>query len=323
MNISRRRMVHLITAAAALPVGSRLAIAQNATRPVRIVVGFPPGGNSDIHARLIGEWLSEQFGRSIIVENRPGAAGNIGAEAVARSAPDGYTLLFATSSDLRNVILYRDLKFNFIRDLAPVATISRGAAVLVVNPSSPVKSVTELIAAAKANPAVITVASPGVGTLPHLSLELFKSRTGTSMQHVPYRGEAFAITDLLGGQVQAAFSSIAGSIEQIKAGKLRPLGVTSAMRSGSLPGVPSIGEFVPSYEASGWTGIVAPRDVPATIIDTLNKQISAGLADPKIKQRLADLGQTVFANSPTEFSKLIADEYEKWAKVIQEANIKL
>jgi tripartite-type tricarboxylate transporter receptor subunit TctC len=302
---------------------SRIARAQAAypTRPVRIVVGYPPGGFNDIYGRLIAEKLSEQLGRSFYVENRPGAGGSIGTEAVVRSAPDGYTLLLATSGDTRNTTLY-DLKFNFIRDIAPVASIARGGGVLVVQPSFPVKSVPELIAAAKANPGAIAVASAGVGSGPHIYFELFKSLAGTNMLHVPYRGGAPALTDLLGGQVQVMFATLPDSIEHIKTGRLRPLAVTGTSRESVLPDVPTISEFVPTYEAVGWAGIGAPRDTPAAIIDKLNREINGALADPKFELRIAEIGGTAFATSPAEFGKLIADETEKWAKVIRAANIR-
>jgi tripartite-type tricarboxylate transporter receptor subunit TctC len=320
----RRRILSLAAGAAALPAASRFAWAQTyPTRPARLIVGAPPGGLNDIHARLIAEWLSRQFGRSFVVENRPGAAGNIGAEAVVRAAPDGYTLFLAGASDVRNEILYNDLKFSFIRDTAPVATVAMVMLVLVVHPSFSARSVPELIAAAKANPDAMTVASAGVGSAPHVSWELFRSMTGTRMLHVPYRGGAPALADLLGQQVQVYFAGIAEAIEYVKAGKLRALAVTGATRPQVLPDVPTISEFVPGFEYIGWLGVVAPRDTPPSIIDMLNKAINAGLADPKIKQSIADLGETVFASSPAEFGKFIAAENEKWGKVIRAANIKL
>jgi tripartite-type tricarboxylate transporter receptor subunit TctC len=322
--LPRRQFLKLISGAAALPAMPRMARAQAyPARPVRIIVGFPPGGFNDIYARLIAEWLSEQLGRSFYVENRPGAGGNIGTEAVVRSAPDGYTLLLATSVDSRNATLYENLKFNFIRDIAPVASIAQAMGVLVVQPSFPAKSVPDLIAAAKADPGAITVASPGVGSGPHIFFELFRSLTGTSMLHVPYRGGALALTDLIGGQVQVMFATLADSIEHIRAGKLRPLAVTGATRAPVLPDVPTVSEFVPGYEAIGWAGIGAPRDTPPAIIDKLNRDINAALADPKLKQRVAEIGGTIFASSPAEFGRYIANDTEKWAKVIRAANIKV
>ena len=324
MKLPRRSFLHLAAGAAALPAVSRIARAQTyPSRPVRLVVGFPAGGTNDIHARLIAEWLSKQFGRSFIVENRPGAAGNIGLESVVRAAPDGYTLGVCGSTELRNEILYNDLKFSFMRDTAPVATIFRAMNVLVVNPSLSVQSVPELIAAAKANPDAMTVASAGVGSTQHIFWELFRSMTGTRMLHVPYRGGAPALTDLLGGQVQVYFSTMADAMEYIKADKLRALAVTGATRNTALPDVPTIGEFVPGYEAVGWLGVLAPKDTPASTIDMLSKAINDGLADPKIKQTIAGLGGTIFASSPAGFVQFIAAENEKWGNVIRAANIKL
>jgi len=324
MKLARRRFLHLAAGAAALLGTPRIARAQAyPTRPVRIIVGFPAGGSNDLHARVIAEWLSKHLGRSFIVENRPGAAGNIGAEAVVRAAPDGYTLHLCGSTELRNEILYTDIKFSFMRDLAPVASLTLNPQVLVVHPSFSARSVPELIAIAKANPDAMTVASPGVGSSPHVSWELFRSMTGAKMLHVPYRGGALALTDLLGQQVQVYFSTIADAMEYIKADKLRALAVTGAKRAPPLPDVPTIGEFVPGYEAVGWLGIAAPKDTPVAIIETLNKAINAGLADPKIKQTMVDWGEIVFAGSPAEFGKFMAAENEKWGKVIRAANIKL
>ena len=324
MKLPRRQFLHLAAGAAALPAVSRRARAQTyPARPVRLVVGFPAGGTNDIHARLIAEWLSRQFGRSFIVENRPGAAGNIGLESVVRAAPDGYTLSVCGSTELRNEILYTDLKFSFLRDTAPVASMILAMNVLVVHPAFSVKSVPELIAAAKANPDAMTVASSGPGSTPHVFWELFRSMTGTRMLHVPYRGGAPALTDLLGQQVQVFFATIADAMEHIKAGRLRALAVTGATRTPALPDVPTIGEFVPGYEAIGWLGVVAPKDIPATIIETLNKAINAGLTDASVKQTIVDWGETVFPSSPAEFGRFIAAENEKWGKVIRAANIKL
>ena len=320
----RRQFLRLAAGAAVLPALPRIARAQAyPTRPARIIVGFPAGGSNDLHARVIAEWLSKHLGRSFIVENRPGAAGNIGAEAVVRAAPDGYTLHLCGSTELRNEILYTDIKFSFMRDLAPVASLTLNPQVLVVHPSFSARSVPELIAIAKANPDAMTVASPGVGSSPHVSWELFRSMTGAKMLHVPYRGGALALTDLLGQQVQVYFSTIADAMEYIKADKLRALAVTGAKRAPPLPDVPTIGEFVPGYEAVGWLGIAAPKDTPVAIIETLNKAINAGLADPKIKQTMVDWGEIVFAGSPAEFGKFMAAENEKWGKVIRAANIKL
>jgi tripartite-type tricarboxylate transporter receptor subunit TctC len=320
----RRRFLHLAAGAAALPTVARISWAQNyPTRPVRLIVGFPAGGGNDIHARLIADWLSKEFGRSFIVENRPGANGNIGVESVVRASPDGYTLGVCGSGELRNEMLYNDLKFSFMRDTAPVASIMLTMNVLVVHPGFSVRSVPELIAAAKANPNALSVASAGVGSTQHVFWEMFSSMTGTRMLHVPYRGGAPALTDLLGQQVQVYFSTTSDAMEYIKAGKLRALAVTGATRSQALPDVPTIGEFVPGYEAAGWLGIVAPRDTPAAIIEMLNTVVNSGLADPKIKQFIADYGETVFASSPVEFGKFIAAENEKWGKVIRAANIKL
>jgi len=324
LKFPRRSFLHLAAGAAGFPAFSRIARAQTyPTRPVRIIVGFAAGGTNDIHARLIAEWLSRQFGRSFIVENRPGAAGNTGAEAVVRAAPDGYTLGVCGSTELRNEILYNDLRFSFTHDTAPVAGIMLAMNVLVVHPAFSVQSVPELIAAAKANPDAMTVASSGVGSTQHIFWEMFRSMTGIRMLHVPYRGGAPALTDLLGGQVQVYFSTMADAIEYIKAGKLRALAVTGATRSPALPDVPTIGEFVPGYEAVGWLGVVAPKDTPPATIEMLNKAINAGLTDPKIKQTIADLGGTVFAVSSAEFAKFITAENAKWGKVIRAANIKL
>src|SRR6516164_9185013 len=313
--LPRRGLLRLALGAAGLSTFSHLARAQTyPTRPVRMIVGFPAGGTNDIHARLIADWLSRQFGGSFLVENRPGATGNIATEAVVRAAPDGYTLNVCGSTELRNEILYQDLKFSFMRDTAPVASISLNPLVLVVHPSFPARSVPELIAAARANPDALTVASPGVGSAPHVSWELFRSMTGTRMLHVPYRGGAPAITDLLSQQVEVYFANIAEAMEHIKAGRLRALAVTGAARTPALPDVPTIGDFVPDYESLGWLGFVAPRDTPATIIDTLNRAINAGLADPKIKQTVADWGEVIFASSPAEFGKFLVAENVKWGK---------
>src|SRR5215510_11972074 len=324
MKPPRRKFLQLAAGAAALPAASRIAWSQAyPSRPVRLVVGFPAGGTNDIHARLMAEWLSKHFGRSFIVENRAGAGGNIGFESVVRAAPDGYTFSVCGSTELRNEILYNELKFSFMHDTAPVASIMLAMNVLVVHPASPVHSVPELIAAAKANPDAMTVASSGLGSTPHVFWELFRSMTGTRMLHVPYRGGAPALTDVLGQQVQVFFATPADTMEYIKTGKLLALAVTGATRAQALPDVSTIGEFVPGYEALGWLGVVAPKDTPVGIIDLLNKAINAGLADPKIKQTIADWGETVVASSPAEFGKFLAAEHEKWGKVIRAANIKL
>ena len=289
---------------------------------MRLIVGFPPGGVADILARLIGQWLSERLGQPFVIENRPGAGGNIATEAVVRASPDGYTLLMVSIPHAINAALYDKLNFNFIRDIVPAASIMRAPGVMVVNPSVPANTVPEFIAHVKANPGKINMASAGNGTTGHVFGELFKFMTGVNMVHVPYRGGAPAITDLLGGQVQVYFGPIAESVEHIRAGRLRPLAVTSAVRLEVLPDIPAVAEFVPGYEASGWHGIGAPANTPREIIETLSKEINAALADPKMKARLADLGGTVLAGSPADFGKLIADETEKWAKVVKFSGLK-
>src|SRR3954453_1983746 len=323
MKLPRRKFLHLAAGAAALPAVSRLARAQAyPSRPVRIVVGFPPGGGTDIAARLIGQWLSERLGQPFVIENRPGAGSNIATEGVARAAADGYALLLVSTAHAINATLYDKLNYNFLRDFAPVAGIIRVPNVMEVNPSLPPKSVSEFLAYAKANPGKVNYASGGNGTAQHLSGELFKMMTGVVMVHVPYRGDAPALTDLIGGQVQVMFGSIPPSVEHIRAGKLRALAVTNATRSEALPDIPTVSDFVPGYEASAWYGIGAPRNTPAEIVDKLSKEINASLSDPKIKTRLADLGGTVLSGSAADFGKLIADETEKWGKVIRAANIK-
>jgi tripartite-type tricarboxylate transporter receptor subunit TctC len=319
----RRQFLHLATGAAALPAVSRVARAQAyPSRPVRIVVGFAPGGPSDILARLMGQWLSERLGRPVVIENRPGASSNIATETVVRAAPDGYTLLMVSTTNAINATLYDKLNFDFLHDIAPIAAITREPHAIVVNPSVPAKTIPEFLAYAKANPGKINMASPGNGTGPHMAGELFKTMTGVDMVHVPYRGAGPAYTDLLGGQVQVMFPGPASSIGYIRAGQLRVLAVTTTTRFELLPDVPTVGEFVPGYEASSWFGIGAPRNTPVEIIDRLNKEINAGLADPKIKARFADLGATVIPGSPADFGKLIAAETEKWATVIKFAGIK-
>jgi tripartite-type tricarboxylate transporter receptor subunit TctC len=323
MNFSRRTLLRLAASAAVPPTVSQIAHAQSyPNRPVRLVVGFAPGGGNDITARLMGQWLSERLGQPFLVENRPGAGTNVATEAVVNAGPDGYTILFVAPSAAINATLYEKLNFNFIRDLAPIAGIMRIPNVMVVNPSVPARTVPEFIAYAKANPGKINVASPGIGTSVHLSAELFKMMTGVDMVHVAYKGSAPSLTDLLGGQVQVSFATMPASIEFIRSGKLRALAVTTATRSPALPEVPTVGEFVPGYEVSTWYGLCARMGTPAEVIDKINKEINAGLADPTIKARLADLGGVTIAGSPEDFGGLIADETEKWAKVIRAANIK-
>jgi len=323
MKPTRRRFLHLVGGAAALPAMSRFAWAQAyPTQPVRLIVTTAAGGTQDSLARLIGQWLSERLGKPFIIESRPGGGTNIGTEAVVRAPADGYTLLFVSPANASNATLYDKLNFNFIRDIAPVASISREPQVMAVNPSVPAKTVSEFIAYAKANPGKINMASAGNGTGAHLSGELFKMMTGVTMVHVPYRGGTPAVTDLLAGQVQVMFVSMTGAIEHIRAGTLRALAVTTATRSEALPGVPAIGEFVPGYEASVWFGIGAPKNTPDEIIDKLNTEINAALSDPKIKARLANVGAIALVGSPTDFGWLIAEETEKWTKVIKFAGIK-
>jgi tripartite-type tricarboxylate transporter receptor subunit TctC len=323
MKLPRRRFLNLAAGAAALPAVSRLAWAQTyPSRPVRIITGYPPGGSNDLYARLIAQWLSERLGQQFIVENRPGAGGTIAAEMAVRAVADGYTLLLASSGEAWNTTLYASLKFNFIRDIEPVASISRGMGLLVVHPAVPVKSVAELIAYDKNNPGKISVASSGIGSAPHMYWELFRSMTGVNMLHVPYRGGGPALTDLLGGQVQAFFATMASAIEHVRTGRLRPLAVTAATRADALPDTPTVAEFVPGCEATTWWGVGAPKNTPAEIVDKLSREISAGIADPGLKARIAVLGDTGFASSRAEFARLIAEDTEKWGKVIRAANIK-
>jgi tripartite-type tricarboxylate transporter receptor subunit TctC len=319
----RRQFLQLAAGTAVLSAVSRVAKAQAyPTRPVRLVVGFPAGGAGDTLARLIGQWLQERLDQPFVIEDRPGAANNIATEAVVRARPDGYTLLLAGDANAANASLYENLNFNFIRNIAPVAGIIRSSTIILVGSSFPAHTIPEFIAYARANPGKINAASPGTGTTQHLSGELLRIMTGINIVHVPYRGGAPALTDLLGGQVQLYFGAIASSIEYIRAGKLRALAVTSTMRSETLPDVPSISEFLPGFEAKSWFGIGAPKSTPAEIIDKLNKEINAALVDSKMKAGLADLGGTPLQGSPAEFGKLIADETEKWGKVIRAANIK-
>jgi tripartite-type tricarboxylate transporter receptor subunit TctC len=323
MKFARRHVLHVVAAAATLPALWGVARAQTyPTRPVHMVIGFPPGGATDIAARLIGQWLSDRLGQPFIVDSRPGAASNIATEAVVRSPPDGYTLLVAVGTNTINPALYPNLNFNFISDIAMVGGILRTPLVLEVIPSVPVNSVPELVAYARANPGKITLASFGTGTISHIAGELFKMTTGIDMVDVPYRGSAPMVTDLLGGQVQVAFDNLPTSIEYIKTGKLRALAVTTAARSPALPDIPPLADFVPGFEASAWAAIAVPKSTPVEIINKLNHEINAGLADPKIIARLADLGATVFASSPAELDKLIVEQTEKWGKVIRAANIK-
>jgi tripartite-type tricarboxylate transporter receptor subunit TctC len=323
MNLPRRRVLRLAISATALPLVSRAAGAQTyPARPVRLVVGFPAGGPTDTIARLTGEWLSGRLRQPFIVENRPGAGSNIGTEAVVKSPPDGYSLLLAASANAINATFYDKLNFNFIRDITAVAGIIRQPFIIALNPSIPGVTVAEFIAYARANPGKINMASAGNGTPQHVFGEMFMAMTGVKMVHVPYRGEAPALTDLIGGQVQVMFASTSATIEHIKAGSLRPLAVTTASRSEALPCVPALSEFLPGFEASAWIGIGAPRNTPLEIIGKLNEEINFGLADLKMKSRLADLGGTVLAGSPADFEKLIVDETEKWAGVVRAAGIK-
>jgi len=323
MQTPRRRFLHLAASAVALPAIARMARAQSyPSRPVRIVVGFAPGGPNDINARLMGQWLSERLGQQFVVDNRPGASGNIAMESVVKSPPDGYTLTMIALSSAVNATLFPNLPFNFLRDIAPVGCISRNIFVMEVHPSVPANSGPELIAYAKANPNRLNMASPGSGTGPHMASELFKLMAGISMTHVPYRGSGPMLNDLLGGQVQFAFDGISSSIGHIRSGRLRALGVSTAKRIELLPELPTVAEFVPGYEASGTQGLGAPRHTPAEIIDTLNREINAGLADPTIKARIADLGNEPLPLSPAEYRKLLEQDTEKWGKVVEFAGLK-
>ncbi len=318
MSLARRRFLQLTAGAVALPVVSHIAAAQvYPTRPVRIIVGFASGGTLDIIARLLGQWLSERLGQPFVVENRPGGGGNIGTDAVVRAPPDGYTLLLVGSPNMINATLYEKLNFNFIRDIAPVASIDRTPLVMEVNQSFPARSVPEFIAYAKAKPGKINMASAGTGTGQHVAGELFKMMAGVDMTHVPYRSAGPALTDLIGGQVQVMFDGLPASIEHIRTGRLRALAVTTATRLDALPDIPTVADFVPGYEASAVHGIGAPKNTPTEIVDRLNKEINAALADPKMVARLADLGLTVLPGSPADFGKLIAEETEKWGKVVK------
>jgi tripartite-type tricarboxylate transporter receptor subunit TctC len=317
-SLSRRGLLHAATGAATLALLRRSAGAQAyPTRPVRLVVPFPAGGATDLLARLIGQWLTERTGQPFIIDNRPGAGGNIGTEAVARAPPDGYTLLAFDTTSAVNATLYDRLNFNFIRDIAPVASIVRLPFVVLLHPSVPVKTISELIAYAKANPGKINMASAGNGTLPHVAGELFKMMTGTEMVTVTYRGAAPALSDLLGGQVQVYFGTTPASIEHVRAGRLHAIAVTTAARLDLLPELPTVGDVVPGYEATGWWGIGAPKGTPADVIERLNGDINAALADPALKARIADLGGTALIGSPADFGRLIAEETDKWGKVVK------
>ena len=323
MQLPRRRFLHLAAGAAALPAATSIGWALDyPTRPVRIIAGFPPGGGVDINARLIGQSLSERLSQPFVIENRPGAGSNIGTEAVVRASPDGYTLLLATNANAVNATLYERLNFNFIRDITPVGSISSVPSIMAVHPSLPVNTVQAFIAYAKANPGRVNMASEGSGAAGHIAGELFKKMTGIDLLHVPYRGAAPALTDLMGGQVQVMFPTMPASIQYVRIGKLRALAVTSATRSEALPDIPSVGEYVPGYDATTWYGLAAPKNTPAEIVDKLNKELNAALADPKLRARLAELGAEPLAMSPAKFATFIADETEKWGKVVKFAGIK-
>src|SRR5215211_9441334 len=323
MKLPRRTFLRLAVGAAALPAVSRIARAQAyPSRPVRIIVGFPAGGATDIRARLMGQWLSERLGQQFIIENRAGASGNIGTEAVAKAPADGYTLLQIVTPNAINAALYTNLNFDFIRDIAPVIAVARLAYVVVVHPSVPATTIPEFITYAKANPGKINYGSAGAGTPQNITCELFKMMSGVNLVHVPYKGGAPAVADLIAGHVQVIFAPVSEAIPHIKAGKLRALAVTPAKRLDVFPDVPSVGEFLPGYEATGFAGIGAPKATPAAIIDMLNKELNAGLANPKIKARIEELGGTVIGGTPAEFEKIISEATEKWAKVIKFAGIK-
>jgi tripartite-type tricarboxylate transporter receptor subunit TctC len=324
MKLFRRQFLRLAASAAALPAMSRVVSAQAyPSRPVRLLVGFAPGGGTDLMARLLQPALSDRLGQQIVVENRPGAGTNIATEAVVDATPDGYTLLAASLANAGNATLYRDLKFNFIRDTTPVAGIALDPFVLEVTPSLPVKTIPELIAYAKANPGKVNMGSGGIGSGNQLSGEMFKMMAGVDLVHVPYRGAGPAMIDLMGGQVQVMFNTMGASLQYVRAGKLRALGVATKTRQAALPDVPTVAEFVPGYESSFWTGIAAPKGTPPAIVDKLNKEINAILADPKMRARIKDLGGAVLPGSPADFAKFVADETEKWGKVIRAANIKV
>ncbi len=323
MKLLRRQFLHLVAGAAALPAVSRFAWAQTyPTRPVRIVVGFAAGGAPDILARLFGQWLSDRLGQPFVIENRTGAGGNIATEAVVLAPADGHTLLLTSMGNAVNASLFERLNYNFLRDVAPVAGISREPLGMEVHPSFPAKTVSELITYAKANSGKVNYGSAGVGSSLHMAGELFKLMAGVELMHVPYRGSPPALTDLLAGQIQLMFSPLPPSVEYVRSGRLRALAVTTAARSQALPDVPAVGDFLPGYEASAWYGIGAPKSTPAEVVDKLNAEINAGLADPKLKARLSELGSISFDGSPSDFGKHLAAETEKWGKVIRAANIK-
>jgi tripartite-type tricarboxylate transporter receptor subunit TctC len=318
MKLPRRKFLHLTAGAAALPALSRIAAAQAyPAKPVRMVVGVPPGGTLDIMARLAAQWLTERLGQQFIVENRPGAATNIGTDTVAHAPADGYTLLFFGSPAAINATLYDNLNFNFIRNIAPVASVERMPLIMAVNPALPARTIPQFIDYAKANPGKINMGSGGVGSTGHVSGEMFNMMADIKIAHVPYRGEAPALTDLLGGQVQVVFTTAGSAIQYVKAGTLRALAVTSDARMDVLPDVPALADFLPKYESTSWTGIGTPSNTPNEIVDMLNRAINAALADPRNKAQLADLGATVLAGSPADFGKFIADETEKWGKVVK------
>jgi tripartite-type tricarboxylate transporter receptor subunit TctC len=324
MEFRRRAFLRLAVAVAALPAVPRISRAQAyPSRPVRLIVGFAAGGATDIQARLMGQWLSDRLGQQFVIENRAGASGNIGTEAVAKAPADGYTLLQIVTPHAINAALYSNLNFDFMRDIAPVICAARLAYVVVVHPSVPATTIPEFIAYAKANPGKINYGSAGAGTPQNIACELFKMMAGVDLVHVPYRGGAPATTDLVAGHVQLIFSPVSESIQHIKAGKLRPLGVTTARRLEVLPEIPPVADFVPGYEASGFAGIGVPRDTPAEIVNLLNKEINAGLADPKIRERIEELGGTVAGGAPAEFATVLTEATEKWAKVIKFAGIKV
>jgi tripartite-type tricarboxylate transporter receptor subunit TctC len=323
MKLRRREFLHLTASAATALLAPQVARAQGyPSRPVRLVVGFTPGGAVDIIARLIGQALSERLGKPLVIENRPGAATNLATESLVRALPDGYTLLMANTAAAINATLYDKLSFNFIRDIAPVAGVMRGGYVVEVHPSFPARTLPEFIAYAKANPGIINMGSAGSGASDHMAGELFKMMTGVNLVHVPYRGAAPALADLMGAQVQVMFGSLPPSIEYIRSGKLRGLAVTTSTRSDALPELPTVGDLVPGYEASGWYGVCAPSRTPVEIVDKLNQEINAALADPRLKARLAELGGAALPGSPADFAKLLAEETEKWGKVVRAANIK-
>jgi tripartite-type tricarboxylate transporter receptor subunit TctC len=318
MRLSRRRLMHLAVGVAALPAASRFASAQSyPARPVRIIVPFAAGGGTDITARVIAQWLSDRLGQQFVIENRPGGGTNIGTEAAAKAPADGYTLLMVGTSNTANPALYDKLNFDLLRDFAPVAAVVRAPHIVVVNPALPVRTIPEFIAYARANPGQVNMASAGNGTAGHLAGELFKMLVGLNMQHVPYRGGGPALLDLIAGQVQVYFAGMPEAIEYVRAGKVRALAVGTAARAEALPDVPTVAEFVPGFESSVWFGLSAPRNTPVEIIDRLNREVNAGLADPRIKARYAELGSTVFPISPADFDRLIVAETEKWAKVVK------